>query len=136
VTKHSSTIMFIVLGVNYMSKGQYLATAVFFIASLGFKQIVLHCAPVRNVTVSSPELKLVEVVIVVVGVLPKPETRGVEGSFSMENNGAAERLSVLVFGASHTMCFSLADAGIIRLQSPHFQPSVSVIRGFNGPHPN
>ena len=40
-----------------------------------------------------PELELVEVVVVIVGVLPEPKGRVVEGGFGMENDGVAEVLS-------------------------------------------
>jgi hypothetical protein len=78
-----------------------------------------------------PEPELVEVVVVGVGVLPEPKRRGVEGGFGMENDGVAERFSAPGFGVSHTVHFSLADAGFIRSQVAHFQPSVSVVGGFN-----
>jgi hypothetical protein len=79
-----------------------------------------------------PEPELVEVVVVVVvGVLPEPKRRGVEGGFGMENDGVEERFSTPGFGVSHTVHFSLADAGFMRSQVSHFQPSVSVIGGFN-----
>lgn len=78
------------------------------------------------------EPELVEVVaVVVVEVLPAPHVRGVEGGFGMENDGVAEDFSAPGFGASHTVHFSVADAGFIKSQVPHFQPSVLVLGGFN-----
>ena len=74
----------------------------------------------------------VEVVVVaVVEVLPGPHVRGVEGGFGIENDGAAGDFSAPGFGASHTVHFSVADAGFIKSQVPHFQPSVSVLGGLN-----
>jgi hypothetical protein len=65
-----------------------------------------------------PEPELVEVVVVVVvGVLPEPKRGGAEGGFGMENDGVAERSSAPGFGVSHTMHFSLADAGFVTNKS-------------------
>ena len=45
VTDRLSTAGLTILSVNYMSKGQDLIAAVFFVASLGFKQMALYYAP-------------------------------------------------------------------------------------------
>ena len=76
-----------------------------------------------------PEPELVEVVVV--EVLPEPHVRVAEGGFGMENDGVAEDFSAPGFGASHTVHFSVADAGFIKSQVPHFQPSALVLGGFN-----
>lgn len=78
-----------------------------------------------------PELVEVVAVVVVVEMLPEPHVRGVEGGFGMENDGVAEDFSAPGFGASHTVHFSVADAGFIKSQVSHFQPSALVLGGFN-----
>ena len=74
------------------------------------------------------EPELVGVVVAVV--LAEPKTKGVEGGFDIENDGTAEEFSPPGFGASHTVHFSVADAGFIKAHVPHTQPSVFV-GGFN-----
>lgn len=76
-----------------------------------------------------PEPEPVEVVVV--GVLPEPKTRGVEGGLGMENDGAVVDFSAPGFGVSHTVHFSVADVGFTKSQVPHLQPSASVVGGFN-----
>ena len=44
-TDHTSATALTLLTVNYMSKGQDLIAAFFFVASLGFKQMALYYAP-------------------------------------------------------------------------------------------
>lgn len=70
-------------------------------------------------------------VVVVVEALPEPHTGGVGGGFGMENDGATEDFPAPGFGVSHTAHFSVADAGFIKSQVPHFQPSVLVLGGCN-----
>jgi len=74
-----------------------------------------------------PEPELVELV----EVLPGPKTRAVEGGFGIEKDGVAADFSAPGFGESHTVHFSAAEEEFIRSQVPHFQPSVSVVGGFN-----
>lgn len=89
-----------------------------FVSVGGFNPAPLQLNP------SEPEL-----VEVVVEVLPGSNTKGVEGGFGIENDGAADSFSAPGFGVSHTVHFSVAITGFIKSQAPHFQPSVG--RGFN-----
>lgn len=69
--------------------------------------------------------------VAVVEVLLEPKTKGVEGGFGIErSDGVVEDGSVPGFGASHTVHFSVADAGFIKSHTPHFQSPVFV-GGFN-----
>ena len=114
-------------------------TVHFSLADAGFvKSQVLHFHPsvfvVGGFNPAAPQLNPPEpepVEVVVVEVLPEPHVRGVEGGFGMENDGVAEDFSTPDFGVSHTAHFSVADAGFIKSQVPHFQPSASFLGGFN-----
>lgn len=77
-----------------------------------------------------PELEFVGAAVFVEEVLLEAKTKGVEGGFSIENDGAVEDLSAPSFGASQTVHFSVADAGFIKSHVAHFQPSIFV-GGFN-----
>ena len=76
------------------------------------------------------EFEFVGVTVVVVEVLPEPKIKGVEGGFEIEDDGDAEDFSAPGLGASHTVHFSVADAGFVKAHIPQIQPSVFV-GGFN-----
>ena len=101
-------------------------TVHFSLADAGFiKSQVPHFHPsvfvVGGLTPAAPQLNAPE---------PEPKTRGVEGGFGADNDGAAG-FSAPGFGVSHTVHFSAADPGFIKSQVSHFQPSVFVVGGFN-----
>ena len=76
------------------------------------------------------ELEVVEVeaaATVVVGLVPKE--KGVEGGLGMENEGGAAGLAAPGLEASHMVHFSVAEAGFIKSQVPHFHP-LSCFGGF------
>ena len=113
-------------------------TVQFSLADAGFvKPRVSHFHPsvfvVGGFNPAAPQLNLPEpeFVDVVAEVPPGPKTRGVEGGFGMDNDGVVDGFSAPGFGVSHTVHFSVADAGFIKSQAPHFQPSVSVEGGFS-----
>jgi len=62
---------------------------------------------------------------------PGPKTKGVEGGFGADTDRVADDFSAPGFGISHTVHFSVADAGFIKSQVPHFQFSVFVVGGLN-----
>ena len=89
-----------------------------FAVVVGFNPAALQLNP--------PEL----VEVVVVKVAPEPKTGGAGGGFGMESDVAVvEGFSAPGFGASHTVHFSVADAGFTKPQVSQFQPSV--FGGFN-----
>ena len=99
----------------------------FSLADAGFiKSQVPHFHPsvfvVGGLTPAAPQLNPPE---------PEPKTKGVEGGFGAENDGAVGGFSAPGFGVSHTMHFSVADPGFIKSQVPHFQPSAFVVGGFS-----
>ena len=83
-----------------------------------------------------PEPELVEVVGGGGGVLPEPKRGGVEGGFGMENSGAAERFSTPGFGVSHTVHFSLTDAGSSNHKLHTSNPRYLLSEVSTGPRPN
>jgi hypothetical protein len=58
-----------------------------------------------------------------------PNKSGVEGGLGIENEEDAMGLVAPGLGASHTVHFSVAEAGFIKSQVPHFHPS-SCFGGF------
>lgn len=87
----------------------------------GFSPAALHSNPLGLEIVGTAAA---------VAVLLGPKTKGEEGGFGIENDGAAEGFSTPGFGDSHTMHFSVADAEFIKAHVPHVQPSVFA-GGFN-----
>ena len=68
----------------------------------------------------------VAVVVVAVEALSEPKRKGVEGGFDIGKVGAAGDPSAPGFGVSHTVHFSVADAGFGKIHVPHVRPSVFV----------
>lgn len=112
-------------------------TVHFSLADAGFiKSQVPHFHPsvfvMGGLNPAAPQLNPPEPVeVVVVEVPPDPHTKGVEGGFGRENDGAAGGFSAPGFDASQTVHFSVADAGFIKSQVPHFQPPAFDAGGFS-----
>lgn len=112
-------------------------TVHFSLADAGFiRSQVPHFHPsvfvVGGLNPAAPQLNPPEPAeVVVVEVPPDPHMKGVEGGFGKESDGAAGGCSTPGFDASQTVHFSVADAGFIKSQVPHFQPPGFDAEGFS-----
>lgn len=68
-----------------------------------------------------PELELVAATVVVVVELVSNVT-GMEGGLGIEKEEEATGLAAPGLWVSHTVHFSVAEAGFIKSQTPHFHP--------------